>query len=139
MTAGHRWPWPTAIPSWSATPRRAWPPPAPAVTSPLAATAGWGPSPRTHPPRGRARPTAVGAWQRAAGTWARITPPTADADAHDVAISGDGRLAAYVSAASNIVTGVNGVTRHVFVTMLSTSATELASVTPGGQPANGDS
>ena len=54
-------------------------------------------------------------------------------------ISSDGRIVAYASVASNLVAGDTNAVSDVFVRDRSTGSTILASVAPGGLPANGTS
>jgi Tol biopolymer transport system component len=78
------------------------------------------------------------AWQRSDGTIRRVSPAGANAAARDAAVSGDGRVVAYASEATNIGPSTSG-RRQVYLTALDSDVTELSSVTALGQPANGDS
>jgi hypothetical protein len=63
----------------------------------------------------------------------------ANADSTYCAITGDGRLVAFHSAASNLAPGDDGERHDVFLRDLQQGKTLLISATPAGAPGNGDS
>ena len=77
------------------------------------------------------------------GSTTRVSLATGDGQGNGrsfvPALSGDGRLAAFYSDASNLVDGDTNAARDVFVRALQTRATARVSVSSSGAEANGDS
>ncbi len=72
-----------------------------------------------------------------------VSRSTAGDDANDPAdlpsVSGDGRYVCFSTAATNLVPGDTGGLSHVYMHELETAKTALASISNGGERANGDS
>jgi Tol biopolymer transport system component len=77
---------------------------------------------------------------RSAGTTRRVSVSSSGAGGNGPsvfpAISGNGNVVAFVSDASNLVTGDTNGNRDVFVRVRSTNITQLVSIGAGGEPAN---
>jgi Tol biopolymer transport system component len=85
------------------------------------------------------QPSRIVVWRRADGTLRTVSPTGADGPAREAAVSADGAVVAWVSAASNVLPGAGGGFSQVYVTRLATGETRRASVRPDGAAGGGGS